>query len=408
MSQSCAGLLKAAVHHSPALSRQGLLERLFVSWFSGFVYNQIWEDPRVDLKALELEPGHRLVTIASGGCNVCHYLLGGAGSVTAVDLNIHHVHLSRLKLEAARRLPTHEAFFRFFGRADDKANLWAFSRHIEPHLPRDTAAYWVSARSLLGGPRIGMFAENLYEHARMGQFLRLMRTMCRVFGRDPQRILLARTQEEQRAAYRKELEPLLTGPLARLLSRCAPVLYSLGVPPQQFKAMERECPGGMLEAYRQRVEKLACGFPLSDNPFAWQAFGRRYDRADSPALPEYLRPGNFQALKEAVPGATVVNASLIDWLERQPARSLDRYVLLDSQDWMTPELLSRLWTEIARTARRGARIIFRTAGALSPVEEHLGQALRAAFRYDEPLSRELTPQDRSCLYGGFHLYHFAG
>ncbi|WP_243310223.1 DUF3419 family protein [Fundidesulfovibrio agrisoli] len=408
MSQSCTGLLKAAVSHSPAFSRQGVLERLFVSWFSGFVYNQIWEDPRVDLKALELETGDHVVTIASGGCNICHYLLGGAGAVTAVDLNSNHVHLSRLKLEAARRLPTHEAFFRFFGRADDKANVWAFSRHIEPHLPRDTAAYWLGARSFLGAPRIEMFAENIYEHARMGRFLRLMRTLCRVSGRDPQRILKARSMDDQREAFKKELEPLFTGPLARLFSGFAPVLYSLGVPPQQYKAMERECPGGMLEAYRERVEKLACGFPLADNPFAWQAFGRRYDKIDSPALPAYLRSENFQALKEAAPAAKVLNASLIDWLERQPARSLDRYVLLDSQDWMTPELLGRLWAEIARTSRSGARVIFRTAGESSPLERQLPPALLERFHYDEALSRELTPQDRSCLYGGFHLYRFAG
>ncbi len=27
---------------------------------------------------------------------------------------------------------------------------------------------------------------------------------------------------------------------------------------------------------RSRLEKLACGFPLTDNYFAWQAFGRGY------------------------------------------------------------------------------------------------------------------------------------
>ena len=52
----------------------GALERLFTLMFQGFVYNQIWEDPSVDLEALELQPHHRLLTIACGGCNILNYL----------------------------------------------------------------------------------------------------------------------------------------------------------------------------------------------------------------------------------------------------------------------------------------------------------------------------------------------
>ncbi|MFP5222928.1 MAG: DUF3419 family protein [Acidobacteriota bacterium] len=407
MSQSCAGLLKAAVRQSPAFSRQGVLERLFVSWFSGFVYNQIWEDPRTDLEALALSPHHRVLTIASGGCNICHYLLGGAGSVTAVDLNIHHVHLSRLKLEAARRLPGHDAFFRFFGQADDTANIGAFTRHILPYLKLshpDTAAYWQGSGSFFGKPRISMFTDNLYEHARMGQFLRLLRNICRLSGRDPERILSATSLQEQREAYRRELEPLLTSRLMRFVSDYAVAVFSLGIPPQQYRALKRECSGGVLEEYRKRIEKLACGFPVSDNPFAWQAFGRRYDARTPSALPEYLRAANHAALQTAAPRAEVVHDSLGGYLDRQPDRCLDRYALLDSQDWMTPKTLRGLWTAIARTGRPGARIIFRTAGEISPIEKTLPAPLRRRFRYHGETSRRLSPGDRSCLYGAFHLY----
>ena len=41
---------------------------------SRLVYPQIWEDPEVDLAALSLAPDDRVVTIASGGCNVLTYL----------------------------------------------------------------------------------------------------------------------------------------------------------------------------------------------------------------------------------------------------------------------------------------------------------------------------------------------
>ena len=62
--------LGAAVHRHRPLSRAGLLERLFTTAFRGLVYPQIWEDPVVDLAALDIRSGDRIIAIASGGCNV--------------------------------------------------------------------------------------------------------------------------------------------------------------------------------------------------------------------------------------------------------------------------------------------------------------------------------------------------
>jgi S-adenosylmethionine-diacylglycerol 3-amino-3-carboxypropyl transferase len=63
-------LLHRAVHRRSARTREGLLERVFTSSSAGLVYPQIWEDPELDLRALQLEPGARMVAIASGGCNI--------------------------------------------------------------------------------------------------------------------------------------------------------------------------------------------------------------------------------------------------------------------------------------------------------------------------------------------------
>ena len=87
--------LKAAVHRAKAMSRAGALERMFTFTFSNLVYPQIWEDPIVDMRALEIGRGHEVIAIASGGCNVLSYLLDDPGRVTAVDLNGAHVALGR-------------------------------------------------------------------------------------------------------------------------------------------------------------------------------------------------------------------------------------------------------------------------------------------------------------------------
>ena len=110
-------LLNRAAHTKAANTKRGALERLFTMMFKGFVYNQIWEDPEVDMEALALKPHHTLITIASGGCNVLNYLAANPARIIAVDLNPNHVALTRLKLSALANLPSYEDFFTFFGTA---------------------------------------------------------------------------------------------------------------------------------------------------------------------------------------------------------------------------------------------------------------------------------------------------
>src|SRR6201996_3463537 len=134
-------LLERAAHQQPAHTKRGALERLFTLMFQGFVYNQIWEDPDVDLAALELKPNHRLLTIASGGCNVLYYLAADPAKIIAVDLNTNHIALTRLKLSALETLPSYDEFFRFFGSANDKANRDAYDDFLAEHLDATTRRY---------------------------------------------------------------------------------------------------------------------------------------------------------------------------------------------------------------------------------------------------------------------------
>ena len=96
--------------------------------------------------------------------------------------------------------------------------------------------------------------------------------------------------------------------------------------------------------------------------------------------------------------------TLTEHLARQPNGSIDRYVLLDAQDWMSNTELTELWDEITRTARRGARVIFRTAAAPTLLPGRIPDELLRDWRYEAERSAELHARDRSAIYGGFHLY----
>jgi S-adenosylmethionine-diacylglycerol 3-amino-3-carboxypropyl transferase len=399
--------LKQAVRRHRVLSREGLLEGLFERLFRGLVYTQIWEDPEVDREALAIGPDSHVVAIASGGCNVLSYLIDDPARITAVDLSRAHVALNRLKLVAASRLPSWEVFYRFFGAADDEANVAAYERLIGPHLDSQSRLYW-EGRSLqqLGRRRISIFARNAYRYGVLGRFIGVTHAICRAYGVDLRELLGARTLEEQRAFFETTLAPLFDKRAVRWATNNRLSLYGLGIPPAQYEALA----GGsdMRHVLRQRLERLACGFSLDENYFAWQAFGRCYAENASGSLPPYLRREHFDAVRARADRVEVLNRSVTEYLAGCADASRDRYVLLDAQDWMTDAQLNALWTEVTRTARPGARVIFRTAAEPSLLPGRVDPRVLDRWRYEAALSHALTRRDRSAIYGGFHLYVFEG
>lgn len=394
--------LDGAVRRNPTFSRKGFSERLFAHLFDGLVYPQIWEDPDVDMQALDIGPGHRIVTIASGGCNALSYLLADPARVEAVDLNHAHVAFNHLKLAALASLPDYDAFYRFYGSADTSENIDAYQRLVRPYLDAGSRAYW-EKRTFSGRRRISIFSRGLYRHGVLGAFIGVGHRLARLYGVDPRRLLDAGHIEEQRRFFDEAISPLFDKRMIRWAIRRKSSLFGLGIPPQQYDAL---LGGGedMAAVLRGRLEKLACGFPLTENYFAWQAFGRGYGPVDAGPLPPYLSRANFDRLRARAGRMSVVNASYTEFLAAKPAASVDRFVLLDAQDWMSDVQLNELWREITRTATPGARVIFRTAGEESILPGRLDDTVLKRWEYLQPLSQELHARDRSSIYGGFHLY----
>jgi len=400
-------LLAKAVHHHPSLAFRGLLERLFTAWFGGFFYSQMWEDPLVDLEALELSSQSRMLVISSAGCNALAYLTKEPASIAAVDINPAQVYLTRLKLAAMTHLPSHQDFFDFFGCADLEANRQRYERYVRDHLDLQSRNFWDGGslwRRRLLGPRIDYFTRNLYKYSSLGYFLRFVHALGRIFGCEPRDLLKARTREEQELFFDKRIAPIFDRRLIRMALRNPCFLFGVGIPPQQLRLLQLETGESLADLCRERLRELACRYPVADNCFLWQGFALTYDREHARALPEYLKKDNYTVIKKGIPSIQTHVESLQSYLQRQPEGSLDRFVLLDSQDWMRPEDIRQLWSEIARVGRPGTRIVFRTIDVASPVETLLPPKIKARFTYQQELSRSLFAKDRAAIYGGFHAY----
>ena len=176
-------LLGKAIHRYKAVSKEGVLERLFTLAFSGLVYPQIWEDPVVDMQAMDIEPHHHVVSIASGGCNALSYLTANPAKITAVDLNRAHVALVRLKLAGLKYLPGWDAYYRFFGEADEGSNIRDYKRHLKPVIDLETRRYWES-RNLIGRRRLSHFKSNIYRKGLLGRFIGMGHIVAKAYGHD--------------------------------------------------------------------------------------------------------------------------------------------------------------------------------------------------------------------------------
>ena len=395
--------LDKAVHRYSALSREGLTERLFTNLFRGLVYPQIWEDPVIDMEALDIKPGDHIVAIASGSCNVLSYLTADPGKITAVDLNHAHIALAHLKIAAARHLPSQADFADFFVRANVPWNVESFDEFVLPHLDPQTSRYW-QERDMFGRRRISAFARGFYGTGLLGRFIGLSHGLSRLLGVNVSRLTNATTMAEQRRIFDESISPLFDHWLLRWIVSHPSSLYGLGIPPAQYAALAGNQQIGLHGVLRQRVEKLACGFPIKENYFAHQAFGRGYDPAFSGGVPPYLEEKNFSALRARIDRVDVRHASLTDVLAKQSPRSVQCIVLLDAQDWMNDSQLTSLWRQIDRAAADDARVIFRTAADERLLPGRVPDSILSGWRHDAERSADLHARDRSSIYGAFHLY----
>ncbi|MEM7679979.1 MAG: DUF3419 family protein [Pseudomonadota bacterium] len=399
-------LLNDAVqkHEETSFGRK-MLDKMFINAFKGFVYPQIWEDPEVDLEAMKIDKNSRIMTIASGGCNIMNYMTENPEKIKAVDLNPAHVALGRLKLAALKHLPDYESFFLFFGRANDKRNIENYETYIAPHLDAFSKTYW-EGWTPLRGRRINYFTKNLYQFGLLGRMIGFVHILAKIYGKDPSKILTAKNKAEQEEHFNNELAPLFDKKGVTALCNMPVSLYGLGIPPAQYEELkgDRE----MSEVLKERLKRLAVDFPIEENYFAWQAFGKGYDLENKKAIPRYLTEENYKEIKKLADRVEVHHASMTGFLQSQPVESFDCYVFLDAQDWMNANQLNELWSEVLRTARPGARVIFRTAGEDTPLNKKLKSNLLKPWHYDPSLSEKAVAKDRSSIYGGFHVYTLGG
>jgi S-adenosylmethionine-diacylglycerol 3-amino-3-carboxypropyl transferase len=361
------------------------------------IYNQCWEDPAVDRRALDLGPADKVMVITSAGCNALDYALTGA-KVVAVDANPRQNHLLALKIAGIDALDF-ESFFELFGLGGSARAVEIYRDALRDRLDPSARAFW--DREIPDFDPARSRGRSFYYCGTSGLValsVRLYLEKIADLRAALSGVLRADRLEEQMDIYRAEVRPRLLGDAVTRLVGSRGVLSLLGVPPAQ-RALVASRPGGFSEYLRGCLDHVMGVALLRDNYF-WNVYlTGRYSRQ---SCPEYLKRDNFDLLKRGLAAnVTLVTGTVTEALGRGES-AITAFVLLDHMDWLVerPALLQEEWHQIFEKSARGARIIFRSG---APDASFLPPSVRARLAFDEPRAQALHRQDRVGTYGSFHL-----
>ncbi|OYY92882.1 MAG: S-adenosylmethionine--diacylglycerol 3-amino-3-carboxypropyl transferase [Hydrogenophilales bacterium 28-61-23] len=401
------------IHSSPtALTlRDRLDQNVFNALYArSLVYNTCWEDPAVDRQALNLGPDDTVMVISSAGCNALDYALDGPARIHAVDANPRQNALLELKIAAIRRLEF-EDFFAIFGDGYHPRFEEIYRSTLRGELSDFARDWWDKHGNWFTSP-LGSF----YYHGLSGLVARGFRAYFRMrpkLASDAQDLFAATDLATQRRIYDERIAPALWTPAMKWVLGRQLTMSLLGVPHPQRRLVQDQHQDGIAGFIREALEYVFKQLSIADNYF-WRVYLN--GRYTPNCCPEYLKPDNFQALKNGLVDRIKTHSCTVTEFLHDTNKPISRFVLLDHMDWMSsyyPAALVEEWNAILGRARAGARILLRSAHAdpafLNWVHVgHERRRLDETLTFDHALAARLHVEDRVHTYAGFKIANVPG
>ncbi|MDO4582925.1 MAG: BtaA family protein [Planctomycetia bacterium] len=371
------------------------------------VYNTCWEDPRLDRVALELKPTDEVLVITSAGCNALDYILAGCRHVYAVDMNYRQNAVLDLK-KAAIKCLDYEDFFQLWGKGYHPRFVELYQGTLRKELPELSQKFWDKKKHYFTRHR-----RTYYFNGTSGMFARGINFYVdRVAKVRPQvnRLFEAKTLEEQREIYKKEVSQRFWTRTIKFLLNRDTTLSMLGVPRAQRYQVESQYEGQIVKFMQDCLNSVLCDLPLQDNYF-WRVYIQGCYTKE--CCPEYLKEENFQRLKDGLVDCVTTYTDSVEGFLRKHEVTISRFVLLDHMDWLASHLFPALvseWDAIWKRSAPETRLIWRSGGMRTDFLERVNleiegrqEPLMEHLKLYPELAAELHEKDRVHTYGSFYI-----
>lgn len=349
--------------------------------FDHIRYGQCWEDADILLAALNIQPHHVCLSIASAGDNTLAMLSRSPQQVVAVDLSPAQLACLELRVAAYREL-THAELLILMGSrmGGDRQSLYQRCRH---QLSSSARHFWDGHGDAIDR---GIGSAGKFE-----RYFALFRRYILPLVHDQhqiQQLLHGGTMAQRTAFYEQKWNSWLWRSLFRLFfSR--QVMGRAGRDPSFFKYVEGNVADRILDRTRYALTHLN----PADNPYLhWILTGHH-----PTALPYALRPENFDKIRANLDRLTWHCISLEDYLNHIGENTIDCYNLSDIFEYLSPENYQYLLRRLVRSGRLGGRLAY--WNMLTPRSRPATMAKQLKPLTD--LARSLHAQDNAFFYSAF-------
>jgi S-adenosylmethionine-diacylglycerol 3-amino-3-carboxypropyl transferase len=342
-------------------------------------FAQVREDPLLDDRVVQgLDPGARVIMIASGGCTLA-FLAARARVVARVDVvdpNPAQIALARLKLHLLQN-------FDGTGRLALLGHVPMPAGEREQRLRAALRTLGVPAEAI-GPPRV--WAEEGPDHA--GRYERVfarLRKELEPHAAEVGELLSLRDP----AGQARRVAPAT--PLGRALDEAFGRAMDLAVLVRLFgEGATRNRVEPFARHFARRTRHALATLPAADNPYLWQVLAGRFPPgAGAPWLAEPAP----DRLPEITWGTTVMTEAL-----RGAPSGYDFVHLSNILDWLSPDE-ARATLDLAHAALRpGGWVLVRQLNSTLDIP-----GLGAGFTWQPGEAQALHARDRSFFYRALHL-----
>ncbi|MEW6282703.1 MAG: DUF3419 family protein, partial [Candidatus Eremiobacterota bacterium] len=302
-------------------------------------YASVWEDADVLCGALApVAQGGRLLSIASGGDNALALLTLDPAEVVAADLSAAQVACLELRVAAFRRLDYPE-LLAFLGVSPSRRRRVLYGR-VRPALSDRARDFWDARPDLV---------ERGVIHA--GKFERYLRLfgcglLPLIYGKDTCIKLLFRRSTPQQFAFYRQVWDRKAWRAVFMLFFGRTVLGRLGRDPALLRHVKVHVGRRLLARTRTALTRI----PTWSNPYLTYIMRGTFN---SEALPRYLRPEHFDAIRGRLDRLRPVCAAVQDCPGEFHGMNLS-----DLFEYLGPEEHRQVYGQLLERCRPGGRMVY--------------------------------------------------
>lgn len=347
-------------------------------------YSQCWEDPEILTEALGINKTDSILSVSSGGDNTLSLLCLGPKKIVSIDVNPVQNYLLELKLAALTNLRYHE-ILAFLGIEESKNRLEIYKK-LSVHLTPQARLWWSAHPSLI--------EKGVINCGRFEKFLTIFRKYILPFIHSRKTIYQFTSKKsikEQQEYYKNRWNSKRW----RLYFRFASSRFMLEYFARQKRTFTYVQAKRGANNYLKRLEIKLSNVSLSSNYFMLYCLTGGYGQS----VPPYLEEKNHKRYKETVSSLSIVTNDVFSYLKLAPESSISKYNLSDIFEALSSEENDKLWEEIIRTSKRGAKIAYWDNLTHKPIPARFSSMVSA----EKQLASELYTKDRVFFYSDFHI-----